>query len=237
MISRNSILKGFAQITLLLALTFVSCGPGKSGAERPGAQEKPNPAESTQQKPSPPSGGNTYNLEKTGEAREEKGLVEPAEGVRFFLKASFRERVVPADFQIGTLQDYFPSDQRKRSVVENATEFLEGLGRGEVIQELIEESRRTLLTRSLAYSMEQGVRPDRFRLGAVEFEDPQDARLAVRLFRAGGASEGWLYLVSREDEGWLITDVHINFPDLESERKRDDGAFKPNRYGRLDSRE
>jgi hypothetical protein len=139
--------------------------------------------------------------------------------------------VLPEDFRIGGLADLLQSDNPARGIAAVARSFLDALVRGDVDSDLIEPGRREDLSRSLAYYLSTGDRPDAFRLGAVETAegDPDEAWLNVRLFGSPGRTEGELYL-RRTSQRWYVLDLQAELAGLQQPYTRAEDRFYPSVY-------
>jgi hypothetical protein len=146
--------------------------------------------------------------------------------------------LLPEDFDLGPLADRIGASRDERQAAAAADRFLTGLASGKVPADELASDRREELTDSLAYYLDQGLRPVWHRLGSLTLENGEkgerSARIRVRVRGNPGSSSGELYL-SRLEGRWYVTDVQIGLVLLSQPAARREGKFIPSGYrGRLD---
>jgi len=104
--------------------------------------------------------------------------------------------------------------------------FLGELVKSRIDADSIDPAMREELTRSLAWYVEGGFVPDRFRVGRIGREEGAEARARVRLFRGEGSAEGEVYL-SESGGTWYITDVQVGLEMLGEAPESSGGRFLP----------
>ena len=99
--------------------------------------------------------------------------------------------------------------------------------------ELLVPELREEIAGSLAFYLEQGLRPISHRLGAMSLQENETngrtAWMKVRLFGDIGVSQGDLYLSQREGK-WYVSDLQVNFPLLDRPYERNQEKFIPSEY-------
>jgi hypothetical protein len=141
--------------------------------------------------------------------------------------------LLPEDFDLGPLADRIGGSRDERQAAEAADRFLTGLASGKVPSDDLASDRRDELTASLAYYLDQGLRPVRHRLGSLTLENDEkgerSAQIKVLLRGDPGSTSGELYL-SRLEGRWYITDVQIGLALLNQPAARREGKFLPSGY-------
>jgi hypothetical protein len=146
---------------------------------------------------------------------------------------------LPKDFDLGPMADRMGASRDERQAAAAAERFLDGLASGKVPADELAPELRAELTASLAYYLDQGLRPVWHRLGSLTLENGADggraAWVKVRLRGNPGSSSGELYLILREGR-WYVSDVQLGLVLLgQPEAAREEEKFIPSGYrGRLD---
>jgi len=168
-------------------------------------------------------------LKRVAEPKAEGAVQINLKGKEALLYHRQSSRIIPEDFKIGPLQDNLdPGNKKGLTII--MEQFLKGLTRGEIEEDLLIPSDRTELSRFLAYHIGRGLIPRSYRFGSINLDDPALARTNVRLFSGTGVSEGEVYL-AKEDGLWYITDLQIAFEQLSIAYRESDRKFMPYSYG------
>jgi hypothetical protein len=147
--------------------------------------------------------------------------------------------LLPKDFDLGPLADRIGASRDERQAAAAAERFLDGLASGKVPADELAPELREELSASLAYYLDQGLRPVWHRLGTLTLENGAEggraAVVKVRLRGNPGSSSGELYLSLREGR-WYVSDVQLGLVLLgQPEAARKEEKFIPSGYrGRLD---
>ena len=219
-------------IIIPLLLIIVSCFPKKnlSEAEMQNSGQIPT---SDQSRGEFNREENKVELQRVDVKKEIRNEEAERAISRTMIKAPFAKRIVPDDFLIGPLQDLNDQNAIDRSVIKTVEEFCAALMAGRLLTDRIDEINRTLLGFSLSYFLDNDILPRSYRLGVIDFSNPEECRVPVRLLSDNGSAEGEFYL-EKKNEVWLISDIQVNLQNLQRENKEGKGdKFKPNKYSRI----
>jgi hypothetical protein len=254
--------KKWVALPLLLLLLTAGCERRGRGTGEEAAAGPPATAEAhTAAEASGDAGQRARSRETAGSRAPEAGEVVPSREITLQREPESRPEKpggaaaqllplesptrLPEDVRIGPLTDLLtPAGAAERQIVRVANRVLEGLSAGKVIEQALLPDVRDDLGRSLQYSIDQGLIPRNFRLGAIYFEEDTAAYateggparpagtawLNVRLFGDPGAAEGELYLSSSGGE-WYVSDLQVAFPLLAEPYERSGEKYIPSVYG------
>jgi hypothetical protein len=145
------------------------------------------------------------------------------------LAASPTGRILPEDFKIGVLGDPAGSRKDQQGAMTAAAAFLDALTAGKVDAGLLTADARATVADSLSYGLDHGEKPTSFRISAPRTRDDGGITAAVRLFAAGGSTEGEIYM-ERAGDQWLVADVQVSLAGLLVKREPPREKFFPSAY-------
>lgn len=207
-------------LAALPIILLPACAPRKERA--PGAPAGQRPAAAAVQ----PSKELTLSKQPPAAAK----AAPPSVPLEQSLPALPSAPLLPEDFELGPLADRIGGSRDERQAAAAADRFLAGLASGKVPAEDLAADRREELIASLAYYLEQGLRPVWHRLGSLTLENGEkgerSAEIKVRLRGDPGASSGELYLSHLEGR-WYVTDVQIGLALLSQPAARREEKFVP----------
>lgn len=175
------------------------------------------------------SSSQTIELKKTEEIKKATTGVVSINPSLSMLPLFVRGRLVPKDFDIGLLQDQIIENIDQRSIQRKLDLFFESLISANINADVIYESRRELLIRSLDYYVEKRMIPEFVRYGVFEIYKDNEAKVSVRLFSETGRAKGEVFLIAQGD-GWFITDFQLNFRKLSEDYKKSEKKYIPSHY-------
>jgi hypothetical protein len=139
------------------------------------------------------------------------------------------DRIMPDDFEIGSLQDTIAPDGRDAAVLEILVDFAEKLLKHEIHADSFDEDKKMLLRNSLQYYVEKNMMPDDIRFGMIRYDTPGNGYLSVRLLTKNGRSTGEIF-IGRRDDRWFITDLQLDLRTLAKEYEPGKEKYVPSRY-------
>jgi hypothetical protein len=139
------------------------------------------------------------------------------------------QRIIVEDFKIGPLQDFLIGQYDRIKAALTVHDFMKGLSRKEIKQELIKPEMRTEIKRSLSYSLKNNLLPEEFRIGKIIPEAGGEINVNIRVFKGQSVTEGEIYLLKENGE-WMIIDMQIGFTLLAEKYKKDTEPFSPSSY-------
>jgi hypothetical protein len=84
----------------------------------------------------------------------------------------------------------------------------------------------------ISYPLKQGYVPQRYRVGKMAFEQEDELRANIRLYKDDGVTEGEIYL-KKTDDVWRIADLQVGFTLLARTYKKPAEPFVPGDYSFL----
>jgi hypothetical protein len=175
------------------------------------------------------SSSQSFELKKTEEIKKATTGVVSISPSLSMLPLFVKGRLVPEDFEIGLLQDQIIENTDQRSIQRKLDLFFQSLISAKINADVIYESRRELLIRSLDYYVEKRMIPDFVRYGVFEIYKDNEAKVSVRLFSKTGRAKGEVFLIARDD-GWFITDFQLNFRKLSEDYNKSEKKYIPSHY-------
>jgi hypothetical protein len=224
--------QGLVTLLVISILTFSmgSCGKGKSQREETTVQPQTGGVAGGGvggASAEVPDKESSYKLEST-EKQENPITKEQRNESKAFLSFGSLERLLPADFNIGLLQDHRAVRLKEKKILKTTIVFLNGLLKGKIESSLLDTARRHFIDHSLKFYFDKNMIPLSYRIGAIKSDSDVDAIVAIRLFGKTGVTEGDLYLVNTESE-WVISDVQVDFQRL-AEPYTNKKEFVPSSY-------
>jgi hypothetical protein len=138
-------------------------------------------------------------------------------------------RLMPEDFQIGPLQDGITSSRDFLLGLSRARKFLEGITKKKVDDALILPSVLAEVKAVVSYPLAQGYVPQKYRIGKMVFENDNELRANIRLYKDDAVTEGEIYL-TKADDAWLISDLQAGFTLLGRPYRKPSEPFVPGGY-------
>ena len=175
------------------------------------------------------SSSQAFELIKTEEIKKTTGGVISIDPSLPMLPLLVRERLVPEDFEIGLLQDRIKENRDQRGIQKKLDLFFESLISANINADVIYESRRELLMRSLEYYVKKRMIPEFVRYGAFDIYKDNIAKVSVRLFSKTGRAKGEVFLINQGDE-WFISDFQLNFRKLSEGYNKPEKKYIPSHY-------
>jgi hypothetical protein len=160
----------------------------------------------------------------------------PAPSPRVALKketdlfASFpQQRIMGEDFKIGVLQDGITSSRDFLRGLDCVRKFMASIMRKKVDYSLVLPAAQAEMKAVVSYPLKQGYVPQKFRIGKMIFENDDELRANIRLYKDDGVTEGEIYL-KKDDEGWKISDLQVGFTLLGRRYQKSSKPFVPGSY-------
>ncbi|MEW5815697.1 MAG: hypothetical protein AB1798_09930 [Spirochaetota bacterium] len=164
---------------------------------------------------------------ETGASSTSAKMLKDLKGKEVLLSLRKDLRVFPEDFNLGRLQEQFPSDANTREVLQVIEEFFKGLAMKKIDIDTLHPEWKESIVRSLQYHLDKGYLPLSLRTGKIEISEAE-AHGDVRLFGDPGIAEGEVFL-ERYGEKWYITDIQIDLSLLAEKYKRET-TFEPSTF-------
>ena len=147
--------------------------------------------------------------------------------------------LLPEDFHIGKLYNKGDTSQDAVLIGSTISDFFTSMKNKTIKQSLLyqekpskeEESENSgyELDRLLTFHIENNNIPQTYRIGAITIENTDTAHAIVRVYGKKGVTNGEIYLI-KEQKKWYISDMQINFYNLEIPEKDNGEKFLPTTY-------
>jgi hypothetical protein len=141
-------------------------------------------------------------------------------------------RIMAEDFKIGELQDGVTASRDSLQALSCVRKFMDGLVAKNVDYSLILPAVQRELKAVISYPLKQGYMPQRYRVGKMAFEQEDELRANIRLYKDDGVTEGEIYL-KKTDDVWRIADLQVGFTLLARTYKKPAEPFVPGDYSFL----
>ena len=140
----------------------------------------------------------------------------------------FQDLLMPEDFFIGPLQNLIESYESELIITQVIRDFFSALYSGKIKTKLIMENNRQSLINSINFHVIRKRVPSFIRIGRIEVSGTT-AFAKIRLFNSIGRTSGEIYLTSHDDS-WKISDIQIDFQELDKVYSNTDLEFWPQKY-------
>jgi len=148
------------------------------------------------------------------------------------LSAFPQARIMAEDFKIGPLQDGISSSRDFLQALACVRKFMESVMKKDVDYALVLPASQAAVKAVISYPMKQGYVPQRYRVGKMAYEQQDEVRANVRLYKDDGVTEGEIYVKKADDE-WKIADVQVGFTLLGKPYQKPAEPFVPGSYSFL----
>ncbi|MBN2441511.1 MAG: hypothetical protein JXJ04_09190 [Spirochaetales bacterium] len=194
---------------------------------------------------------NTSNSLKLSEVEEPEADKNYTIGVQKYLSLLPQLpgiEIQPEDFRIGALHNKGETSQETHLIEKTIADFFDSMKKQNIDRSLLydedsgektpetetseEDDKKKSnpeLYRILMYHIENKNIPQNYRIGRITIDKEDRAHVEVRVFGEKGETQGVVYVIRIQNK-WYISDIQINFYDIEIPAEDDQDEFLPTTY-------
>ncbi|MBN1699670.1 MAG: hypothetical protein JW881_19295 [Spirochaetales bacterium] len=170
----------------------------------------------------------TLTLQEVQQDKTESNFSLGSQQHQILLPALSQTILLPRDYMIGQLPDSSSMGRDRKAIMNTLNVFFDAFEKGSIETPLIAGGEKSRLEFFLSHYIEEGIIPVAVRFGDVTIDSGGEARLRVRIFGKNNSAEGSVYLIN--DDKWYISDIQIDFYDIESGENKNDEPYRPADY-------
>ncbi|MBN2533168.1 MAG: hypothetical protein JXB88_09770 [Spirochaetales bacterium] len=171
----------------------------------------------------------TFKLEQEKQPETKNSYTIGSQRYLSFLPQIPGSCIYPQDFTIGSLYNEGDSSQEARFIEEIISDFLVSLKESKIETSLLYEGEESGLYRFLTFHLEMMNIPQKYRIGKIVIEETDTGYTFVRIFGKKGKTDGEIYVKKKENK-WYISDIQLNFDELEVPAEKNEEKFMPTTY-------
>ena len=137
--------------------------------------------------------------------------------------------ILPEDFHIGRLHDKGDSSENASMIEKTISDFFNSMKMKKISENLLSGGKESEFMRILTFHIDNNNVPQEFRIGTITIDNIDTASAIVRIFGKTGVTNGEIYLTKSENK-WFISDMQVNFYDLETPGEDNKKKFMPTTY-------
>lgn len=171
----------------------------------------------------------TFKLEQVKQPEIKSSYTIGSQKYLSFLPQLPGKSIQPEDFSIGSLYNEGDSSWDAVLIGGILSDFLNSLKQNKIKTSLLYEGEESELYRLLTYHLENKNIPRKYRIGEITIEDMDKGFAIVRIFGKKGRTDGEIYVRKKQNK-WHISDMQINFYELEIPAEKSGEKFMPATY-------
>lgn len=171
----------------------------------------------------------TFKLEQVDEQEITSSYTIGSQKYLSFLPHLPGSSIQPEDFNIGGLYNEGTESEEIRLIAGIVSDFLDSMKKNKIKTSLLYDGEESGLYRLLVFHLENTNIPQKYRIGTITIEDIDAGNVIIRIFGEKGRTDGEIYVRKKKDK-WYISDMQINFYELEAPVEKSGEKFMPTTY-------